>query len=218
MPPPPRSLPTLPTGFKLVSSTQIASLWSNYGHIYRLKLSTEPKSLILKSIHPPAVDDPDESHLRKLLSYDIERWFYQNLASRLPVFVKLAQCYLFPNAEDGEHNLLLEDLSAAYPFPASGSLDRDATLCVLQWLAGFHGTFFRVHRQRNADKLTLVPPPKEWTVTEGATSHGVWQRGTYFYLGTRREELEDMDKRQHSWLVPWIDKVRRIWSISRVQD
>ena len=52
MPPPshPSSLPSLPSRFKVTSTTQIASLWSNYGHIYRLKLAGPPNSLILKSI------------------------------------------------------------------------------------------------------------------------------------------------------------------------
>lgn len=87
------SLPTLPPSFRVVSTTKIASLWSNYGYIHRLTLSSEPSSLILKSIHPPTLDHPDESHLRKLLSYDIERWFYRHLATRLPSTVKLAKSY-----------------------------------------------------------------------------------------------------------------------------
>lgn len=200
--PPSRSLPILlPTGFKLVSFTQIASLWSSYGHIYRLKLSTEPKSLILKSIHPPALAHPSESHLRKLLSYDVERWYYLHMSSRLPSHVKIAQSYPLP--EDQEHNLLLEDLAGEFPHPASGSLDREATMCVLAWLAGFHGTYFRVH-QHGKKALPTVPPPN--ACVEAAVS-GVWERGTYYYLETRREELQETNQEEYLWLIPWIEKV-----------
>lgn len=206
--PPSRSLPIpLPTGFKLISFVQIASLWSSYGHIYRLKLSAEPKSLILKSIHPPALDHPSESHKRKLLSYDVERWFYLHIASRLPPHVKVAHSYPLP--EDQEHNLLLEDLTGDFPYPASGSLDREATMCVLNWLAGFHGTYFRVpHHGKKA--LPTVPPPNACIEPAG---NGIWQRGTYYYLETRREELEETDQELYSWLLPWMEKVSRTLAV-----
>ena len=214
MPPARSNLPLLPQQFKVSSSQQIASLWSNYGYIYRLHLSSEPHSLILKSVHPPAVSHPDESHLRKLLSYNVERWFYRHLASRLPHTVKLAIEY--PLQSDAEHSLLLEDLSAEFRYPASGSLSKDATLCVLHWLAGFHGTFFRIQSCESADNLSLVPPPKRWK--EGNGMAGVWERGTYWYLDTRREELEQTDEDEYSWLMPWIEKVRLMLKVPRFRS
>ncbi|GJE96415.1 hypothetical protein PsYK624_126120 [Phanerochaete sordida] len=203
MPPARPNLPLLPHEHKLTSSQQIASLWSNYGYIHRLHLSSEPHTLILKSIHPPALSHPDESHLRKLLSYDVERWFYRHLCATLPPSVKIAKEY--PLQSDAEHSLLLEDLSTEFPHPASGSLDKGATACVLNWLAGFHGAFFRVHTREGAEKLPLVPPPTRWS--EGSGAAGVWERGTYWYLDTRREELEQTDADEHSWLMPWVEKV-----------
>ncbi|EKM55030.1 uncharacterized protein PHACADRAFT_142873 [Phanerochaete carnosa HHB-10118-sp] len=199
------NLPVLPRELKATSSEQVASLWSNYGYIYRLHLSSEPHTLIFKSIHPPAVAHPDESHLRRLLSYDVERWFYRHLTSRLPETVKVAKDY--PLQSDAEHSLLLEDLSIEFPYPASGSLDRDATTCVLHWLSGFHGTFFRTHSREGAVRLPLVPPPMQWKSGESA---GVWERGTYWYLDTRREELEQTNEDDYSWLMPWVEKVRLV--------
>lgn len=199
----------------LVSSSQIASLWSNYGHIYRLTVSSAepppsnssadiPKTLILKSIHPPHTDRPSESHLRKLLSYDVERWFYHNLSGRLPPSVKLAHSY--PNPRPGE--LLLEDLSVNYPHPARGSLGLKATQCVLSWLAGFHATFWGV--AEGEDKLQLVPPPTHVpdNTNPAEAGQGVWEQGTYWYLDTRREELADVDDEEYAWLMPWVEKVR----------
>lgn len=201
---PPRSnLPLLPLDFEVATTQRIASLWSNYGYIHRLHLISEPHSLILKSIHPPALSHPDESHLRKLLSYDIERWFYRHLASRLPVVVKVAKS--FPLRSDEEHSLLLEDLSANFPYPASGSLGYDATRCVLDWLAGFHGTFFRINHRKGEETVPLIPPPTMWK--EDDVRAGVWQRGTYWYLDTRREELDQTDEEEYKWLLPWVEKV-----------
>lgn len=200
---PSHTLPALPPGFQLIQSTQLASLWSNYGYIYRLQLSSVPTSLVLKSIHPPVLNHPSESHVRKMLSYEVERWFYLHLVSQLPPHVKVAHVYALP--EDQQHNLLLEDLSVEFPYPAFGSLDRDATVCVLSWLAGFHGTFFRIHHRGKT--LPIVPPPNTWK--EGATTDGIWQRGTYYYLDTRREELAETDEEEYAWLFPWIEKVNR---------
>lgn len=206
----------LPSEFSLLSYTQLASLWSNYGHIYRLNLDSSskqsdiPKTLILKAIHPPSSeDDPSESHLRKLLSYKVERWFYYHLAPRLlSSKAKVAQAYRTKlqlasgNLDEDDGNLLLEDLTTDYPIPAHGSLGKEGTFCVLDWLAGYHGTFFAIQRH---EKLELVPPPNEFR--QGDRVKGVWQRGTYFYLETRRDELSYVDEDEYSWLMPWIEKV-----------
>lgn len=199
----------LPPEFALQSFTQIASLWSDYGHVNRLHLTVRPsippqslpRTLILKSIHPPLLTNTDESHIRKLLSYEVERWFYHHYASRLPAEVKVAQAYATTADNDG--NLLLEDLSAEYPFSARGSLGKEATLAVVRWLAGFHATFFGIQMKESPN---LVPAPKHW---KNEAVEGVWTRGLYWYLETRREELGWMDVDQHGLLVPWVEKVRR---------
>jgi hypothetical protein len=220
----------LPAGLKLTSSSTIASLWSSYGHIYRLSISPAdhkgledafdpvPDTLILKSIHPPALGgDADESHLRKLLSYEVERFFYQNLSLRLPPHVKVAKSYpLNPAATSSSGgDLLLEDLTPSFPHPARGSLGFEATRCVLRWLAGFHATFWNVHLTGTVDAspLHLVLPPLQ--VPSGANTkqleqigRGVWQQGTYWYLDTRREEMASVDESgEDRWLIPWVEKV-----------
>jgi hypothetical protein len=48
----------LPAPMQLLSSSHLTTLWSSYGHIYRLRvrLSTNTTtSLILKTVNPPAV-------------------------------------------------------------------------------------------------------------------------------------------------------------------
>ncbi|KAI0705921.1 kinase-like domain-containing protein [Cytidiella melzeri] len=206
----------LPTEFRLVSITQIASLWSNYGYIHRLYLDStpdhrqSPSTLILKSIHPPSSQlADDESNVRKLLPYAVERWFYANLASKLPLDVKLAKCY---SVQDGQ-SLLLEDLCVEYPFTARDSLGREASESVVRWLAGFHRTFYRLRHQRGekdsgeGESLPLVPSPREWKKSGSKLTDGVWKRGTYWYLDTRRDELDETDEEEHGWLLPWVQKV-----------
>lgn len=222
----------LPPDLQLVSSTQTASLWSNYGYIYRLEVSSSdkrrdsrdhPRTLILKSIHPPSSlenasssHSESESNIRKLLSYAVERWFYAHLSPVLSSKpgVKLARSY--PLRADSEHTLLLEDLSVEFPFPAAGSLGREGTECVLRWLGGFHRTFYRVHQTNKEEgRLVLVPPPLEWVKSKARREvKGVWKRGTYWYLDTRREELEDMvEDEEYEWLTPWVEKVRTFYEL-----
>jgi hypothetical protein len=207
----------LPSAFTLLSSIEIASLWSNYGHIYRLTVSRDGSehesttTLILKSIHPPSLSHPSESHLRKLLSYTVERYFYAHLTARLPPSVKIARAY--PTSASG--NLLLEDLGPAFPYPARGSLGLEATRCVLRWLAGFHASYWGINRWTNEEdgqcqRPSFVPSPSQ--VAEDAhldqAGEGIWAQGTYWYLDTRREELVDTDANEHAWLMPWIERVR----------
>lgn len=136
-----------------------------------------------------------------MLSYEIERWFYHHLSSRLPASVKAANAY---PTDDDDGDLLLEDLSDEYPYPARGSLGRESTLAVLKWLGGFHATFFKLHQWEN---IKLVPPPNLW---KHEKVEGVWSRGVYWYLETRREELAQTDEEEYEWLMPWVEKVREV--------
>ncbi|KIM23724.1 hypothetical protein M408DRAFT_76999 [Serendipita vermifera MAFF 305830] len=192
------------------SSTRIATLWSNYGSIDRVHLRGDsPPSIVVKTVKPPPLhsgEQADESHVRKLLSYKVERFFYSELSSRLPTTAKVAHYY--PTTENQEEEdrpvqLFLEDLSIEHPIPARGSLDRENTLTVLSWLATFHGTFWNIHQDPDI-KSRLVPPPLQF---KGGNTAGVWEQGTYWYLDTRRDELDSTDVGEYKWLLNWVDKV-----------
>jgi len=182
----PALLALLPENLAILSATSIATLWSSYGHIYRLSARTDDdktKSFVLKHIHPPDVPSASVSHARKLTSYAVEQYFYEHLARRLPPSVAVAGFY--PTRSRGA--LLLDDLRDDYPRAAWGSLNLEDTHSVLRWLAGFHATFW--------GERGTVPPPIEGqnsSVDEAVT--GVWQQGCYFYLETRQEEFEAIDE------------------------
>lgn len=195
------------------STTRIATLWSNYGSIERVALRPAGKShknsghdtnrfIIVKTVSPPWVEDQDEGHLRKLLSYEVERWFYYNLSARLPHEAKVAVPYSLNEGEGSNApiRLLMEDLSVDYPYPARGSLGLDDTRSVLSWLARFHGTFWGIQEE----DIAKIPPPLQYT---GGSKDGIWEQGTYWYLDTRREEMDNVGT-DHAWLLEWVEKVR----------
>ncbi|PUU78067.1 kinase-like domain-containing protein, partial [Tuber borchii] len=182
----------------------LTSLWSNYGYIHRVTLTTPsnptPTPCILKHIRPPSASSchATESHLRKLISYRVERYFYTNLSRLLPSdTTKVASRYDVA----GEHiddALLLEDLTRGFPLRAPHTLPLSKTQSVIRWLAGFHATFW------NHTDIPLIPSPNE--VREPDTAEGVWAQGGYWYLATRSEEyasLEDSQEEEYAWLTPY---------------
>jgi hypothetical protein len=205
--------------FTVESSTRIATLWSNYGSIDRVYLrsdpssdskGTSPHSIIIKTVVSPplqAGDQADEGHLRKLLSYEVERSFYSHLSSRIPRQAKVACFYPTQSPSEGDGTrpvqIILEDLSIQYPNPARGSLGLEDTNAVLSWLAMFHGTFWGMQHEQLIQS-TLIPPPLRY---KGGSKAGIWEQGTYWYLDTRREELGCTDGRQYRWLLKWVEKV-----------
>ncbi|KAL0633951.1 hypothetical protein Q9L58_007134 [Maublancomyces gigas] len=168
----------LPPGLNVRSHVLLASLWSNYGHIYRLTLAASPRdTLILKLIQaPPASASSSSSHLRKLVSYRVERYFYAHLSTRLPALLApVARSY--PVAPLSRHSaLLLQDLTPT--FPASSGNPH----AVLRWLANFHATFWGT--QDTTPLLTTADAGDD-------DAAGVWAQGGYWHLDTRRDEFAD---------------------------
>ena len=190
----------LPASFQLISSTHLATLWSSYGHIYRLSVliqgaSSTPTSLILKTINPPNAPSADESHIRKLVSYNVERYFYCHLSSRLqsPCPARVARSY--PTTEKARKDcLLLEDLEVDFPLSRGHTLELQQTQAVLRWLANFHAAFWGC--ANDSTDLPLIPPPLE--VRNPSDVQGAWAQGGYWYLDTRREEFSCIDS---EWIL-----------------
>ncbi|MGE0785413.1 MAG: phosphotransferase [Sandaracinaceae bacterium] len=150
---------------------RVASLWSGYGSIVRVRLDGGPApSVVVKRVEPPPAptDGPSaRSHARKLRSYEVERAFYERFAGRCTDESRVAHCY---GARASGSRLLIafEDLDASgFPSRRHGLGEREVGAC-LGWLAAFHGTF-----------LGVVPD-------------GLWEEGTYWHLATRPDELARM--------------------------
>ncbi|MFT4682256.1 MAG: hypothetical protein ACI9YU_002113 [Flavobacteriales bacterium] len=152
----------------------IQSLWSGYGKISRFKLQGSAfDTVVVKHIslrkgneHPRGWNS-DNSHNRKVRSYEVEIQWYQGWnqlckeSSRTPKF-------LGSFTQDAEHWIIMEDLASQYPV-LKQQLDMAEIKTCLKWLANFHCTFIN---QEPAD---------------------LWEIGTYWHLATRPEEFEKIE-------------------------
>ncbi|KAE9992692.1 hypothetical protein Vi05172_g8730 [Venturia inaequalis] len=205
-------------GLKLVSYTTIQSLWAGYGHICRLRavpasdLSTGlpkqgPISLILKYISPPATDPQHpqkEGHLRKILSYQIEQYFYTDLAPQMPKNNAVAECLSSidknsnPNASTA---MILTDLRQAFPLAGEkrAELSEMQVYSTIDWLASFHGFWWDKTKSFDRSQMNL-PPLQHFEKTKSMNANqGVWLNGGYTYLATRRDEYDDLCSSGSEW-------------------
>lgn len=163
------------TGAKALTPVEvIQTLWSGYGEIVRVALTgTEIQSVVLKyivlpeeHIHPKGWNT-NRSHERKIHSYDVEMHWYREWSHRCNSLCRVAQCYA-ASSDAHEHVIVLEDLNSS-GFPVRMSrLNKKETKTCLKWLANFHAIFLG----EKPDKL--------------------WEKGTYWHLETRPDELAAM--------------------------
>ena len=154
------------------SAEMIQRLWSGYGSIVRYAVAgADVDSVIVKHISPPNSGkhprgwNTDLSHERKLKSYRVESTWYRDYAQRCGVTCRVPKCYAIQSLGD-QVILILEDLDGAGFGGRRQGVDMSELKQCLNWLAAFHATFLNVE-------------PK-----------GLWDRGTYWHLETRPDELE----------------------------
>jgi hypothetical protein len=222
--PPPRSPDEVASalltekGLNLVSVSLLQSLWAGYGQICRLTAtnsSSKTHSLVLKLITPPPTRAGDEGHTRKILSYQVEQYFYSHLAPQLPASVPVAKCLASINQHhsDGTSTtaMILNDLRQDYPVAGEkrGALSSTQVNAALDWLSGFHGFWWP--RVKSFDRTQLVLPPLEEVKHDGddATEKSVWLNGGYTYLATRRSEYEGLvNDKDSEWSEPLTTPVK----------
>ncbi|KAI7492533.1 hypothetical protein KC357_g1146 [Hortaea werneckii] len=232
-----------PKDLQLKRCTILQRLWAGYGHICHIEAASvddgkkthhkTPSSFILKLVSPPASSSSpssqtsalseDEGHLRKLISYQVEQYFYTHLAASLPADVAVAACvgsiHHHPTDGHGEQNaqptiaLLLEDLRGKFPVAGEKrtALDEQHVHAALDWLAKFHGFWWARSADLRKGQLRLTPL-EEARKAGPQRAEGVWLNGGYTYLATRRKEyadlLEDADSEWSSALcrpIPTVD-------------
>ncbi|KAL5116691.1 hypothetical protein ACEQ8H_005440 [Pleosporales sp. CAS-2024a] len=162
------------------------------------------QSLILKLITPPPMARADdEGHVRKVLSYQVEQYFYTQLAPQLPSSLPVATC-LATSISNHDHDgtattaMILSDLKTKYPVAGEKYhvLSSMQIHSALDWLAGFHGFWWS--RWRDFDVSLLVQPPLE-EARRNASEKTVWLNGGYTYLATRRKEYADLAAEESEW-------------------
>ena len=170
----------------------IQNLWSGYGEIIRISLDHDPdKTLIVKHVKLPEGSkhprgwNTNNSHARKVKSYQVEIHWYQHWMSQALKSVRMAHCLGAEELEDGFF-ILLEDLDAAgYPLRLHDLQKEDIEACV-SWLANFHASYLysytvNIERSNQSENKAYLP------------YQGLWESGTYWHLETRPDELEVLD-------------------------
>lgn len=178
------------TGAKDLTPVEvIQTLWSGYGEIVRVALTgTNIQSAVLKYIvlpeeliHPRGWDT-NNSHERKIKSYDVEMHWYKNWSSHCNTLAQVAQCYA-TSSDEHERIIVLEDLDAAGFTARKSSLNKNEVKVCLKWLANFHAIFL------------------------GEKPDGLWETGTYWHLKTRPDELATMKDGELKRSAHAIDKI-----------
>ncbi|KAK7182333.1 hypothetical protein DPSP01_002367 [Paraphaeosphaeria sporulosa] len=210
-------------GLALKSIDVLQSLWAGYGEICRITATPnvspnssgatsrtgstvassastpqEVQSYILKLITPPTTKAHNEGHTRKILSYQVEQYFYTNLAPQLPPHIPVARhiASIYEPRSDGGVSMamIISDLKQTYPVAGEKRdvLNQIQVHAALDWLSSFHGFWWP--RIPSLDRSQLVRPPLQEVTTDGqdARHKSVWLNGGYTYLATRRTEYANL--------------------------
>lgn len=192
-----------PHNLQVTSCQILQNLWAGYGVICRLKTDADT-SLILKYVSPPGTSKKDdEGHIRKVISYQVERHFYENLAPQLPKEIAVAQC-LGSRPEGEGVAMVLQDLSREFAVAGEkrGTLGEKQVLSAVRWLGGFHGFWWG--RCKGWKRKGLRRAPLEEVKRKG---EGVWLNGGYTYLATRRKEYASLKEEEGT---EWEEKLCRL--------
>lgn len=192
-----------PLGYEVVSLRELQTLWAGYGHVCSViaRKGRDQRRLVLKLISPPPVSDADEGHLRKMLSYRVEQYFYAHVAPVVCTKATVADCPAVAGI-DGQHPelegtlaLLLEDLSVSFPLAGEkrAYLSEKQVSAALRWLGEFHGNSRQLFPAKTHE---FVRPPLEESKPEGKK---LWLNGGYTYLATRRGELANLADEGGEW-------------------
>ena len=165
----------------------VQSLWSGYGSIERIGLEgARVPSVIVKHVQPATGNHPrgwntDLSHQRKLKSYQVERYWYENQgAQSVNGLARIPNCF-GTKTTGSEILLILEDLDVAGYAGRRSSVTRHEMRICVSWLARFHAACIDVE------------------------PNGLWETGTYWHLETRPDELEKLDDLELKGAAPLID-------------
>ncbi|KAJ6088493.1 hypothetical protein N7486_009754 [Penicillium sp. IBT 16267x] len=219
---------------ELVSCSTLQTLWAGYGRICAIsaRATTEDAArkldklcglesgvvgtiypLVLKLISPPrnSASNRDEGHLRKMLSYEVEQYFYSDVVPLLSDDIGVAKCLASTRGMhgDGDGEKELEGLMATImvdlrpKFPVAGgkrsALNRKQVQGALDWLAGFHGRSLGLKQDTLDDYL--LPPLEESSRRQspGKIGNSLWLNGGYTYLATRRTEYASLVEDDSEW-------------------
>lgn len=219
---------------ELVSCITLQTLWAGYGRICAIsaRATTDDAArkleklcglgsgvagtsypLVLKLISPPrdGTSNGDEGHLRKMLSYEVEQYFYSDVVPLLGDSIGVAKCLASTRGMHGEGEgekelgglmaTIMVDLRPKFPVVGGkrSALNRTQVQGALNWLADFHGRSLGLKPDTLDDYL--LPPLEESKRRQRAGEAGstLWLNGGYTYLATRRTEYASLVEDDSEW-------------------
>ncbi|KAF7185844.1 hypothetical protein HII31_12717 [Pseudocercospora fuligena] len=164
---------------RAIACQRLQRLWAGYGHICSIEavstddsVSKTPQSLILKCVTPPtSTKAKDEGHLRKLISYQVEQYFYLHLAPKSPPTAAMAKRLAAPaelHSHEPSISMILTDLKLDFPVAGEkrGMLNGTQVHAALKWLGTFHGYWWK-HRDVLREHKLRLPPLEEASKSTG---------------------------------------------------
>lgn len=160
------------TSIDNVSSQSIARLWAGMGNIYRVHCPSIQQSLIVKYIRPRLSSKLSIGDQRKLDSYHVEAYFYEDHAQRLidDHKVQLPKPYKVERHTENPKNPLIIICMSPLQDPGYNFGD-NVHEKVVNWMARFHAATWQ------------APPEKLQAV------------GTYWHLDTRPDEWDRISRK-----------------------
>lgn len=165
-----------------------------------------------------------------MFSYEVEQYFYENIAPLLPRDVAVAKC-LASTYGEGAFNggisnisaILMTDLRQSYPVSGEkrGQLSSNQVHAAIRWLAKFHCYPWRMQVKPAKDRL-LLPPLAEAKFRESEEiqiPRSIWLNGGYTYLATRRTEFSFLaDNFDSEWSLAFCTSDGTMSVAERVAD
>lgn len=201
------------SNLKLVSLEELQSLWAGYGSIYAVEATSSDAAgaiqkrsirLIMKVIAPPHAVKETEGHLRKMLSYHVEQYFYERISGLLKDDVAIAECWHsslddeFINSQEHPNMMafILTDLREEFPVAGEkrSVLEQNQVLAAIEWLSKFHKASKQLVKIPHFD--LILPPLQEAEQQQHTTRRhqSLWLNGGYTYLATRRSEYKKLSE------------------------
>lgn len=175
---------------KITGCSLIQKLWSDYGELLRVDLvGANYPSVIVKHIKFPVMNkhakgfNSDFARNRKVRSYQVEKQWYEQFNIRNLVDLhSLTAGHIGSFEMKDQSILILEDLNAHGLTERPTHMGIENMKVVLSWLASFHAKFLYTEVQ------------------------GLWNRGGYWHLDTRPDELVAMAEGPLKWSASLIDQ------------
>jgi len=174
-------------GFESIHQVDVLQiLWGGYGELVRL--SVDDSSIVIKHIrlpkpeHHPKGWNTNRSHQRKLHSYHVELNFYQDYANLCSSNSPVPKALLVKQ-HGSEWLLVMEDLHQLGYADVVEKAQSTHISASLRWLAYFHAQHIE------------------------SSHEGLWDKGTYWHLDTRPDELEALADEDLRCAAQKIDKI-----------